>query len=320
MGTSEIRRVGFIGLGCMGKPMARNLLKAGYELTVASRSPAPVEELKAEGARVATTPREVAEASDLVITMLPNSPDVEQVCCGANGTGDDAESLKISDPIIAANLSGRSPSLIVVDMSTISPQVSIAIGERLSARGIRYMEAPVSGGDVGAISGALSIMTGGSEEVFNAVLPVMRVLGKSIVRVGDLGAGQTTKLANNIICATTIEAVAEAFVFGAKAGIDPEKMFEAIRSGAAQCWSMDLKVPKIVKRDFEPGFKIKLHVKDLRLALDAGREIGAPLPITEKVCAMLEQLEAEGHGEEDNGALVKALEKLAGVEVRSVTA
>ncbi len=311
MGTSEIRCVGFIGLGCMGKPMARNLIKAGYELTVASRSPGPVDELKAEGARVASTPREVAEASDLVITMLPNSPDVEQVCCGADTGGDSI--------INAANLSGRSRSLIVVDMSTISPQVSIAIGERLAKQGVRYMEAPVSGGDVGAISGSLSIMAGGSEEVFNAVLPVMQVLGKSIIRVGELGAGQTTKLANNIICATTIEAVAEAFVFGAKAGIDPEKMFEAIRGGAAQCWSMDLKVPKIVKRDFEPGFKIKLHVKDLRLALDAGREIGAPLPITEKVCAMFEELNAEGHGEEDNGALVKVLEKLAGVEVRRVS-
>ena len=309
MAPPPFRRIGFIGLGLMGKPMARNLLRAGYELMVKSRSPGPVKELVDEGAQAANSPREVALASDLVITMLPNSPEVKEVCIGRQGI---IESSRDPD-----GPTRRSP-LVVVDMSTISPRVSMEIGKELKDAGIGYLEAPVSGGDVGAIKGTLAIMCGGPEKVYERVLPVFDVLGSSSVRIGDWGAGQTTKLANNIICATTIEAVAEGFVLGAKAGLDPEKMFEAIRGGAAACWSLDAKIPKIVVRDFAPGFMVKLHLKDLNLALDAGKELGVPLPVTKMVRDMLQELNDEGRGDEDNGALVKVIEKLASTEVRRI--
>ncbi len=298
---SPIKNIGFIGLGVMGKPMARNLMKAGYSLTVKSRSRGPVDELLKEGVKEAATPREVALASELVITMLPNSPEVKEVCLGKDGI------------IEAAKQNGQ---LTVVDMSTISPKVSIEIGGKLKEAGIDFLEAPVSGGDVGAIKGTLSIMAGGPEEVFERVRPVFGALGKSAVRLGGWGAGQTTKLANNIICATTIESVAEGLVLVAKAGVDPEKMYEAIKGGAAACWSLDFKVPKIVNRDFKPGFMVKLHLKDLKLALDAGRELGVALPVTEKVCAMLQQLVDEGKGDDDNCSLVRVIEKLSGIEVK----
>lgn len=310
MTPPPIKKVGFIGLGLMGKPMAKNLLKAGYHVTVKSRSPGPVEELVAEGAVAAKTPREVAESSDVVITMLPNSPEVQEVCLGFGGIAESA-----GEP----DTPTRHAPLVVVDMSTISPQVSIEIGQKLHEVGIEFLEAPVSGGDVGAIKGTLSIMAGGSQRVFDRVKPLFDVLGKSAILVGGPGAGQTTKLANNIICATTIEAVSEAFVLGMKAGVDPEKMFQAIRGGAAACWSMDMKVPKIVVRDFKPGFMVKLHLKDLNLALDAGEQLGVPLPVTKIVREMLKELNDTGHGDEDNGALVKVLEHGAQTEVHRVS-
>ncbi len=320
---SEIKNVGFIGLGVMGKPMARNLMKAGYKLTVKSRRPGPVDELVAEGAKSAATPREVAEASDLVITMLPNSPEVKEVCLGANGIIEAAKSRSKEEPPSASSPSDfhpssfiLHPSLTVVDMSTISPNVSKEIGHKLAEAGIDYLEAPVSGGDIGAIKGTLSIMAGGPKHVFNRVLPVFKALGKSAVRLGEWGAGQTTKIANNIICATTIEAVAEALVLVAKAGVDPEKMYEAIKGGAAACWSLDNKVPKVVARDFKPGFMVKLHLKDLNLALDAARELNMKLPITERVREMLKDLNEQGLGDDDNCSLVKVIEKMAGVEVQ----
>ena len=290
----------------MGKPMARNLLRAGYRLTVRSRSPGPVEELKAEGAEARESPRAVAERSDVVITMLPDSPDVEQVCLGAMGL--------IETP--RADARERPFPLTVIDMSTISPRVSGTIGERLAAVGMDFLEAPVSGGDVGAIRGTLSIMAGGPPEVFERVKPIFQTLGKSSILIGGWGAGQTTKLANNIICATTIEAVAEAFVLGAKAELDPEKMFQALRGGAAACWSLENKVPKIVARDFEPGFMVQLHLKDLNLALEAARQLNVDLPVTRQVRDMLAELVEEGRGRDDNGALVRVLERRAGVEVR----
>ena len=259
MALPPIRRIGFIGLGVMGRPMARHLLKAGFALTVKSRSPAPVEELVAHGAVAAKTPCEVGANSDLVITMLPNSPDVADVCCGPDG---------IIDALSDSEAPTRRAALIVADMSTISPKISIEIGKKLQKAGVQFIEAPVSGGDTGAMNATLSIMCGGPEKVFERVRPVFEALGKSIVRIGDWGAGQTTKLANNIICANTIEAVGEALVLTAKAGIDPDKMFQAIRGGAAACWSLDAKVPKIVARDFKPGFMVKLHLKDLDLALE----------------------------------------------------
>jgi 2-hydroxy-3-oxopropionate reductase len=304
MSEMKIRNVGFIGLGLMGKPMARNLMKAGCHLTVKSRGRPPIEEIVAAGATEAPSPRAVAEASEVVITMLPNSPDVREVCLGKNGIIEAADSAK-----------GRPAPLTVVDMSTISPSVSIEIANQFKTAGIDYLEAPVSGGDVGAIKGTLSIMAGGPRPVFDRVKPLFDVMGKSAVLVGDWGAGQTTKLANNIICAATIEAVGEALVLVAKAGVDPEKMYEAIKGGAAACWSLDQKVPKIVVRDFKPGFMVKLHLKDLKLALDAGKELGVPLPVTAIVKEMLEELNNEGKGDDDNGSLVRCIEKRARCEV-----
>ena len=305
---TKITRVGFIGLGAMGKPMALNLLNAGYSVTVKSRGRGPVDELIAAGAAEAASPRGVAEASEVVITMLPNTPEVVEICLGEGGI------------IEAANPdSGTGFPLMVIDMSTISPQGSIALGEKLAGAGIDYLEAPVSGGDVGAQAGTLSIMCGGPEAVFDRAAPLFEVMGKSWTRIGEWGAGQTTKLANNIICATTIESIGEALVLGAKAGLDPLKMFEAIRGGAAACWSLDQKAPMIAHRNFTPGFKVKLHLKDLNLALAAGKELGVPLPVAEKVRDMLDELVETGHGEEDNGALVKIIEKMAGVEVKRLS-
>src|SRR5690349_14780934 len=240
MTAAPIQNIGFIGLGVMGKPMARNLMKAGFKLAVKSRRPGPAEELAAEGARHVASPREAAAASDVVITMLPNSPDVSEVCLGPGGI------------IEAAKERAGASRLIVIDMSTISPKVSQEIGAALGEAGIDFLEAPVSGGDIGAIKGTLAIMAGGPEAVFDRVRPVFQALGKSAVLVGGWGAGQTTKLANNLLAAVTIQGVAEALVFASKAGVDPMKMHEAIKGGAAACWSLDFKTPKIVDRDFKP--------------------------------------------------------------------
>jgi 2-hydroxy-3-oxopropionate reductase len=310
MAGKRITRVGFIGLGAMGRPMALNLLKAGFGVTVNSRSRGPVEALLAEGAREAATPREVAQRSEVVITMLPATLDVEAICLGANGiveAGAHTEGFSRTFP------------LTVVDMSTISPKASRAIGEALKEAGIDFLEAPVSGGEVGAQAGSLSIMCGGPDGVFELVEPLFQAMGQSYVRMGYWGQGQTTKLANNIIAAITIESIAEALVLGVKAGLDPAKMYEAIKGGAAACWSLDHKAPMMWSRDFNPGFRVRLHLKDLNLALEAGEELNVPLPVTRQVRDMLQQLVDEGHGDEDNGALVKVIEKLAGVKVRRPT-
>lgn len=306
MTPAKITRVGFIGLGAMGKPMATNLLRAGFGLTVKSRSRGPVDELVAAGAREAATPREVAQRSEVVITMLPVTMDVERVCLGANGI---AEAGAHTDGF------DRTFPLTVVDMSTISPKGSHAIGEALKEVGIDFLEAPVSGGDIGAQEATLSIMCGGPDAVFQLVEPLFKAMGKSYVRMGYWGQGQTTKLANNIMGAVAIESVAEAFVLGVKAGLDPKKMYDAIRGGAAASWSLDKKAPMMWSRDFHPGFKVRLHLKDLNLALEAADGLGVKLPVTLQVRDMLQQLVDEGHGDEDNGALVKVLEKMAGVMV-----
>lgn len=306
MMPAKITRVGFIGLGAMGKPMAKNLLRAGFGLTVNSRSRGPVEELLAEGAREGATPREVARHSEVVITMLPGTMDVERVCLGANSI---AEAGAVTEGF------DRTFPLTVIDMSTIAPQTSHAIGEALKENGIDFLEAPVSGGDIGAREGTLSIMCGGPDAVFQLMEPVFQALGKSYVRMGYWGQGQTTKLANNIMGAVQIESVAEALVLGVKAGLDPKKMYEAIRGGAAASWSFDKKAPMMWSRDFHPGFRVRLHLKDLNLALEAGEHLGVQLPVTRQVRDMLQQLVDEGHGDEDNGALVKVLERMAGVVV-----
>lgn len=306
MAASKITRVGFIGLGAMGKPMARNLLKAGLGVTVKSRGRGPVDELVSEGARESPTPRDVARNSEVVITMLPETMDVERVCLGADGIVEAGSKTTGFDRLFP---------LTVVDMSTIAPQGSQAIGEALKDAGIDFLEAPVSGGDIGAREGSLSIMCGGPDAVFQLVEPLFKIMGKSYVRMGYWGQGQTTKLANNIMAAIQIESVAEAFVLGAKAGLDPKRMYEAVRGGAAASWSLDKKAPMMWSRDFNPGFKVRLHLKDLNLALEAAKDLGVELPVTLRVRDMLKKLVDEGRGDEDNGALVKVIEELAGVKV-----
>lgn len=306
MAAAKITRVGFIGLGTMGKPMARNLMKAGLGLTVKSRSRGPVDDLVTEGAREAPTPREVAQNSEVVITMLPDTMAVEGVCLGANGI---VEAGKKTTGF------HRQFPLTVIDMSTIAPQASHAIGESLKEVGIDFLEAPVSGGDIGAKKGTLSIMCGGPDAVFKLVEPLFQIMGESYVRIGYWGQGQTAKLANNIMAAIQIESVAEAFVLGAKAGLDPKKMFDAVKGGAAASWSLENKAPMMWSRDFNPGFKVRLHLKDLNLALEAAEDLDVELPLTRQVRDMLEKLVKQGRGDEDNGALVKVIEELAGVKV-----
>jgi len=292
--------LGFIGLGIMGRPMAKNLLKAGYPLTVYNRSRPPVEELIALGASGAGSPREVAQRSRIVITMLPDSPDVEQVVLGPGGV-----------------LEGARPGLVIVDMSTISPEVTRGIAKAAGERGVETLDAPVSGGDKGAREGTLAVMVGGRREVFERCLPVFQVLGKNIVHVGDHGAGQTVKLCNQVVCALTLQAVCEGLMLASKAGIDLEKLLQAIGGGAAASWQLLNLAPKMLRRDFEPGFKVRLMQKDLRLALSAAQGLKLPLPGTSVVHQLYSAAEAWGLGEKGTQALIAALEKMAAHEVAS---
>ena len=256
-------KLGFIGLGIMGKPMAKNLIKAGYSLIVHDLNRASVEDLSKEGAQTATSSAEVAQQSEIIITMLPNSPDVELVVLGEKGV-----------------LGGAKSGMIIIDMSSIEPLVSQKIAAEAAKKGIEFLDAPVSGGEPGAVQGTLAIMVGGKEEVFTQCLPIFEVMGKSVVRVGDIGAGGFAKLANQVIVALNIAAVSEAFVLGQKAGLDPEKLFQAIRGGLAGSHVMDAKIPMIVDRNFQPGFKIKLHDKDIKNALATAAVLQTPLPLT----------------------------------------
>lgn len=301
--------VGFVGLGLMGKPMARNLLRAGYRVVVKSRRPEPEIELEAEGAERASNLAEVGLRSDVVVTMLPNSPDVEAVVLGTKSP--EGSNSLVTGLTCLSRPEGGDGSRMVIDMSTISPEVSRSIGERLAEYGIQYLEAPVSGGDVGAIKGTLAIMAGGPEAAFELARPIFDVLGKSATLMGGWGAGQTTKLANNVIAAITIQSVCEGAVLAARSGVDPLRMLEAIRGGAAACWSLEHKIPKIVARDFAPGFMCRLHLKDLDLALEAAASRGMELPLTRRVRDMFAALVEEGLGHEDNCALVRLVERLA---------
>jgi 2-hydroxy-3-oxopropionate reductase len=292
-------KIGFIGLGIMGKPMAKNLIKAGYSLIVHNRSQAPVDELVKDGAQSAESPRDVAQKSEIIITMLPNSPDVELVVLGENGI-----------------LAGAKVETIIIDMSSIEPLVSQKIAAEAAKKSVEFLDAPVSGGEPGAIQGTLAIMVGGKQTIFNQCLPIFEVLGKSVVRVGDVGAGGFAKLANQIIVALNIAAVSEAFVLGQKAGLDPEKLFQAIRGGLAGSHVMDAKVPLIMGRNFKPGFKIKLHNKDIKNALATATGLQVPLPLTGLVEQVLSALIADSKGELDHGAIIQFTEKLAHVEVR----
>jgi 2-hydroxy-3-oxopropionate reductase len=287
-------RVGFIGLGIMGMPMARNLMEAGYELTVHNRSPEKAEELGKEGAAVAATPREVAQNSDVVITMLPDSPQVREVVAGEDGV-----------------LEGISEGALLIDMSTISPVVTEELAEALKEKGASMLDAPVSGGDVGAIEGTLSIMVGGEEADFQRAKPLFEAMGKTITHVGPTGAGQVTKAANQVVVALTIEAVSEALVLGSAGGVSPEKILDVLSGGLASNKVMEVKREKFLSHTFEPGFRSELHHKDLGIALAAGREYGVVLPVTAIVDQMLLSMRRKGWGGEDHSALLRIIEDLS---------
>jgi 2-hydroxy-3-oxopropionate reductase len=291
-------KVGFIGLGIMGKPMARNLMGAGYELTVHNRSPEKAEELGEEGATVAGSPAEVAEKCDVVITMLPDSPQVREVLSGEEG-------------VFEAIREGT----LLIDMSTISPVVTEELAAGAKEKGASVLDAPVSGGDVGAIEGTLSIMVGGEEEDFERARPLFEVMGKTVTHVGPTGAGQVTKAANQIVVALTIEAVSEALVLGSKGGVAPEKILDVLSGGLAGNKVMEVKREKFLSHNFEPGFRSELHHKDLGIALSAGREYGVVLPVTALVDQMLLAMRRKGWGGEDHSALLKVIEDLSGHEI-----
>jgi 2-hydroxy-3-oxopropionate reductase len=292
--VQEIRNLGFVGLGIMGKPMARNLLKAGFALRVASRSLPPVEELVAAGAERARDARECAEGRDAVITMLPDSPDSEAVILGPRGV-----------------LEGSARGSVVIDMSSIAPAVSQKIAAACEANGVDFLDAPVSGGEPGAVAGQLAIMAGGKREVFDRARPLFERLGKSAVLCGGYGAGNTVKLCNQVIVAANIEAVSEALVLGKKAGLDPAVVFEAIRGGLAGSNVLNAKAPMMIEGSFAPGFRIRLHRKDLANALLTGRELGVPLPVTALIQQMVEALVVNGKGDRDHSAIANFIEQMA---------
>jgi len=292
-------KIGFIGLGIMGKPMSKNLLKAGHQLVVMDRNPATVEEVVAAGATAANSPRAVAEQTDTIITMLPNSPQVKEVALGQDG-------------IIEA----ARPGMIVIDMSSIAPLVSRQIAARLAEKGVELLDAPVSGGEPKAIDGTLSVMVGGKKAVFDKCYDIMKAMAGSVVLTGDIGAGNITKLANQIIVALNIAAMSEALVLATKAGVDPELVYQAIRGGLAGSTVLDAKTPLVLDRKFNPGFRINLHIKDLGNVLETSHEIGVPLPLTAAVMEMMQAMKVDGMGDLDHGALVRHYEKLAQVEVK----
>lgn len=292
-------KVGFIGLGIMGKPMSKNLLKAGYELVVFNRSQGAVAELVAAGATAAATPKAVAEQTDIIITMLPNSPQVKEVVLGENGI-----------------IEGAKPGAVVVDMSSIAPLVSRELAAKLAEKGVEMLDSPVSGGEPKAIDGTLSVMVGGKKDVFDQCYDVMKSMAGSVVLAGEIGAGNVTKLANQIIVALNIAAMSEALVLASKAGVEPELVYQAIRGGLAGSTVLDAKAPLVMDRKFDPGFRINLHIKDLNNVLETSHEIGVPLPLTAAVMEMMQALKVDGLGDADHGSLIRYYEKLAKAEVK----
>ena len=288
--------IGFIGLGIMGRPMAKNLLKAGYPLVVHNRSRAPVDELVRTGARASTSPREVAAQCEVLVTMLPNSPDVEQVALGKDGI-----------------IEGARRGLIYVDMSTISPIVSQKVGKALAASGVTMLDAPVSGGEKGAIDATLSIMVGGDKAVFDAVLPIFKAMGRTITHLGPLGFGGFTKLANQIIVAGNLTALAEALTLAKKARLDRDLTLTALAGGLAGSKCLEQKRSNYLANAYTPGFKIDLHYKDLGLIMESARALGVPLPTTAVVQELFNALRVKGRGGLDHSAVITLLEDLAGV-------
>jgi 2-hydroxy-3-oxopropionate reductase len=286
--------VGYIGLGLMGKSIARNILKAGFPIVVHNRSQAAVDELVAEGATAASNPEQVASQVDIVFTNLPDSPDVESVALGENGI-----------------IHGAHPGLIFVDNSTIKPASARKIAEKLAAVGVGALDAPVSGGDVGARDGTLAIMVGGDEATFEKVMPVFTAMGKTITLVGDTGAGQIAKAANQIMVSAQMVAMAELLIFAQKAGADPLKVVQAIRSGAAQCWTLDIKPPRLFTDNRKPGFKARMQAKDLGIIMETAREYGIPLPQTAAGAQLYQAMLQQGMGDLDNSAVIGIIEMLS---------
>lgn len=291
-------KIGFIGLGIMGRPMAKNLLKAGYSLTVYDKF-APADDLVALGAKAGVSNKDVASQSDMIITMLPNSPNVKEAVLGADGV-----------------LDGAKPGTILVDMSSIAPAAAQEICTAVKEKGVIMLDAPVSGGEPKAIEGTLAIMVGGDTKAFDTAKSILEKMGTSVVHVGDIGAGNVTKLANQIIVALNIAAVSEAFVLATKAGVKPEAVFNAIKGGLAGSTVMNAKVPMMLDGNFKPGFRIDLHIKDLQNALDTGHALNVPLPLTANIMETLQALKNDDMGANDHSAIVRHYEKLAKTEVR----
>ncbi len=291
--------IGFIGLGIMGKPMARNLMKAGHTLTVYDVVTASVDEVAAAGANRGESSSAVAAVTDIIVTMLPDGPQVEEAVLGPGGL-----------------LEGARKGAIVVDMSSISPMVSQKVAAACAEKGVEFLDAPVSGGEPKAVDGTLAIMVGGKKEVFDTVEPVLKAMGSSVTLTGAVGAGNVTKLANQIMVACNIAAMGEALVLATKAGLDPEVVFNAVKGGLAGSTVLNAKAPMVIGRNFKPGFRIKLHQKDLRNALLAGESLKAPLPLTSLVQQILMALMNEGKGDCDHSAIVNFVEDLAGIEVK----
>ena len=296
---NKSKQIGLIGLGVMGKPMAKNLLKGGFSLTVYDIKPEPVAEVAALGAKTASSPAEVASKCDIIITMLPNSPHVEAVVCGANGI-----------------LEGIRPGSIYIDMSSISPVLDKKLYDIMAEKGVEMLDAPVSGGEPKAKDGTMSIMVGGKKEVFDSVFDVFKAMGDAVTLVGDIGSGNTCKLANQIMVALHLAAVSEAMVFAEKAGVDPEKVYKAIRGGLAGSTVLDAKMPMILDRNFKPGGPIWMHTKDLLNVRDAALAIDAPIPFTTQVLEAFKACKCDGHVNDDHCGVIQYWEKLANVTVK----
>lgn len=296
---AQKRSIGFLGLGVMGLPMAINLIKAGYTLVAYDIRPEPLEELLKMGALRGRSAEDVAALSEVIITMLPDSPQVEEAILGTNGV-----------------LAGAKAGSLIIDMSSIAPKTAVKIAAEASLKGVEMLDAPVSGGEPKAIDGTLSIMVGGKEEVFEAAKEILLSMGASALLMGEIGAGNITKLANQIMVALHLAAMSEAMVFAEKAGVDSEKVYQAIRGGLAGSTVLDAKMPLILERNFKPGGPIRMHTKDLVNVRDTAFETDAPIPLTAQVMEFMKALKADGKGEDDHGGLIQYHEKLAGVTVK----
>ena len=294
-----MKKIGFIGLGIMGKPMAKNLLKAGYDLTVFDINNGAVEELAAAGAAKGSSSKDVASRTDIILTMLPNSPHVKEVILGKDSV-----------------IEGVKPGSVLVDMSSIAPLASQEVSTALLKVGVKMLDAPVSGGEPKAVDGTLAFMVGGPEDVFNEMKDILSIMGGSVTHVGEIGSGNTTKLANQIIVALNIAAMSEAMVLATKAGVDPEKVFNAIKGGLAGSTVLNAKMPLVLDGNFKPGFRIELHIKDLMNALDTAHELGVPVPLSSNVMETMQALKVDGHAKDDHGGIIQFYEKLAKIEVR----